>query len=171
MAGQREIMHLHPDERSTVSFEETVTAMLTAPSADEKITHLRSLTAMDGRRAIPHLIAALRDDDKTVRASASAFLTSIGEGAIPELAALLKDQWWIVRYRACEALGEMKSSQTLPHLRRSLQDERDHVRYMAAKGLGSLGNPAVIQDITPLLDDENPYVRDMARRAIQSLRG
>lgn len=164
-------MNDHPDERRTVSFEETLTALLTTPSAGEKITHLTSLAAMNGRRAIPHLIAALRDDDKTVRASASALLTRIGEVAIPELAAVQKDQWWVVRYRACEALGEMKNPQTLPHLRRSVQDERDHVRYMAAKGLGSLGNPAAIEDITPLLDDENPYVRDMAERAIQSLRG
>lgn len=164
-------MNDHPDEGNSVSYEGIVTALLTAPSPGEKIACLASLAAMNDRRATQHLIAAMRDDDKTVRASASACLTSIGEGAIPGLAALLNDQWWVVRYRACEALGNMKSPQTLPYLRQSVQDERDHVRYMAAKGLGSLGNPVAIEDIIPLLDDENPYVRDMAQRAIQSLRG
>jgi len=163
-------MNDHPKDRIAISFEEGVEALLAASSAGEKVTHLTSLAAMNGRRAVPHLIAALRDEYKTVRGLASATLAGIGEAVIPELAAVLKDQWWVVRYRACEALGQMKSPATYPYLCSSLKDEKDHVRYMAAKGLGSLGNPAAVSDLTPLLDDENPYVRDMAKRAIETIR-
>ncbi|MCP1663134.1 MAG: HEAT repeat domain-containing protein [Methanocalculus sp. MSAO_Arc1] len=121
------------------------------------------------KAALPHLIGALRDESKEVRNASTRVLASFGETALPGLAALLSDQWWVVRYRACEALGLMKRPEALPHLSAALSDEKDHVRYMAAKGLLLLGISSAVLDLRPLLEDENPYVRSMAGQAIETL--
>ncbi len=120
---------------------------------------------------IPELIKALRNEDKEMRKDAAEILASIGEEAIAPLAALLGDEWWVVRYRACEALGLMENPRAYPHLLAAVSDERDHVRYMAAKGLGRLGIPEAAPSLAPLLEDENPYVRKMAAGSIARLRG
>ncbi len=120
---------------------------------------------------IPELIKALRSEEKTIRKDAAELLASIGDEAIAPLAALLGDDWWVVRYRACEALGLMEKPDAYPHLRAAVSDERDHVRYMAAKGLGRLGIPEAALYLEPLLEDENSYVRKMAAGSIARLRG
>ncbi|HIJ05727.1 MAG: PBS lyase HEAT domain protein repeat-containing protein [Methanomicrobiales archaeon 53_19] len=128
-------------------------------------------TQLNSRTPIPELIKALGNEEKNIRKDAAEILGSIGEEAIAPLAALLGDEWWVVRYRACEALGLMKLPDAYPHLRAAVSDERDHVRYMAAKGLGRLGIPEAALDLAPLLEDENPYVRKMAAGSIARLRG
>jgi HEAT repeat protein len=151
-------------------FEEKAAALLNAKSPSERVRIIDLLITIDGARAIPYLIAALRDDDKSVRNAAARALGSIGEMAISQLAPLLTDEWWVIRYRACEALSMMKSPSVYLHLRFALSDERDHVRYMAAKGFMNLGIPSAIPDLMPLLHDENPYVRAMAGKAIDSMK-
>jgi len=128
-------------------------------------------TLLNSGTPIPELIKALRNEDKNIRKDAAEILGAIGEEAIAPLAALLGDEWWVVRYRACEALGLMKETDAYPHLRAAVSDERDHVRYMAAKGLGRLAIPKAAEDLEPLLEDENPYVRKMAAESITRLRG
>lgn len=120
---------------------------------------------------IPELIKAMRNEEKSIRKDAAEILGTRGEEAIAPLAALLGDEWWVVRYRACEALGLMMLPDTYPHLCAAVSDERDHVRYMAAKGLGRLGMPEGAYELAPLLEDENPYVRRMAAESIARLRG
>ncbi|WP_460373532.1 HEAT repeat domain-containing protein [Methanocalculus sp. MC3] len=128
-------------------------------------------TLLNSRTPIPELIEALRNEDKNIRKDAAEILGSLGEEAIAPLSALLGDEWWVVRYRACEALGLMEKPDAYPYLRAAVSDERDHVRYMAAKGLGRLGIPEAASDLEPLLEDENPYVRKMAAGSIARLRG
>lgn len=127
-------------------------------------------TLLNSRTRIPELIKALRSEDKNIRKNAAEILGSIGEEAIAPLADLLGDERWVVRYRACEALGLMEKPDAYPHLRAAVSDERDHVRYMAAKGLGRLRIPEAAPDLAPLLEDENPYVRKMAAESIARLR-
>lgn len=161
---------IREERREEERFEEKSAELLNAKNPSERVILLGFLAIIDGARAIPYLIAALRDDEKQVRNAAADALGSIGESAIPQISVLLTDQWWIVRYRACEALSMMKTISVYPHLQYALSDERDHVRYMAAKGLMNLRNPSAIPDLIPLLQDENPYVRAMAEKAIDTIK-
>lgn len=152
------------------TFDQIAGILRAAESPEEKSAALRDLDAMDRERAIPFLIGALRDESKDIRKAATEILSNAGESAIAPLAALLRDEWWVVRYRACEALGMMKNPLAYPHIRSAIADEKDHVRYMAAKGIGTLGISASAPDLAPLLEDDNPYVRRMAENAIDRIK-
>ncbi|MDO9538709.1 MAG: HEAT repeat domain-containing protein [Methanocalculus sp.] len=161
---------IREEGRREETFEEKAAELLNAKIPSERVILIELLATIDGARAIPYLIAALRDDEKQVRNAAARSLGSIGESAVPQISALLTDQWWVIRYRACEALSMMENSSVYPYLQSALSDERDHVRYMAAKGLMNLRIPSAIPDLMPLLQDENPYVRAMAEKAINSMK-
>lgn len=152
------------------TFDQIVRIFRTAESPEEKIAALRNLGSPDREQVIPFLIGALRDENKEVRRVSTEILSTAGESAIAPLAALLRDEWWVVRYRACEALGMMKNPLAYPSIRSAISDEKDHVRYMAAKGIGTLGISAAASDLAMLLEDENPYVRRMAANAIAGIK-
>ncbi|WP_255332370.1 HEAT repeat domain-containing protein [Methanocalculus taiwanensis] len=170
--SRTKIFHMIYGKNNTPStFDQIAGIYRTAESPEEKIAALRDMGSSDREQAIPFLIGALRDDNKEVRKAATEILGSAGESAIAPLAALLRDEWWVVRYRACEALGMIKNPLAYPHIRSAISDEKDHVRYMAAKGIGTLGIPAAALDLEPLLEDENPYVRRMAANAVVRIKG
>lgn len=119
--------------------------------------------------SITHLVTALHDSDKGIRASASAELSEIGgSGVILAVNPLLQDTDWRVRYRALEILGKVGDSEVESLLIRALSDEKDHVRYMAAKALGEKGSSEAVPSLNTLLSDENLYVR---KRAAETMRG
>ncbi|MFA4859429.1 HEAT repeat domain-containing protein [Methanoregula sp.] len=122
-------------------------------------------------RAIPPLIAALGDFDKSVREQATLALSAIGQAAIAPLSAAMKEPKWETRYRAAEALGRIADEKAVKPLIQGLNDNRDHVRYMAAKGLRELGDSNAIEPMIILLKDENQYVRMMAVRALGAIGG
>ncbi|MCQ8894323.1 MAG: HEAT repeat domain-containing protein [Methanolinea sp.] len=107
-------------------------------------------------------LSALRDPDKETRAQATAALAALGDDVVPSLVVLLSDTDWKVRYRAAEALGEIRSSKSVQALIGALSDEKDHVRYMAAKALGEIGDRGAVPALIGTLGDENPFVRKAA---------
>lgn len=121
--------------------------------------------------AIPPLIAALSDIDKSVREQATFTLSAIGKAAVEPLTEAMKDPKWETRYRAAEALGRIADEKAIKPLIQGLKDNRDHVRYMAAKGLKELGDSDSIEPLIILLRDENPFVRMMSVRALGALAG
>lgn len=121
--------------------------------------------------AIPPLIEALSDSDKSVREQATLSLSAIGKAAVGPLADAMKDPKWETRYRAAEALGRIADEKAIRPLVQGLKDNRDHVRYMAAKGLKDLGDSDTIEPLIILLKDENLYVRMMSVRALGALGG
>jgi HEAT repeat protein len=106
-------------------------------------------------RAIEPLVTALRDYDKYVRYGAAFSLQMlgwkppdneekafffvglqdwkavelIGDSAVPALTNLLHDRHTIVRIKAVEILGELKSPDAVPVLMQSLADEDSEVRW------------------------------------------
>jgi len=120
---------------------------------------------------ITGLIDALHDRDKQVRACAVEGLVAIGSGAVPGLIAALQDEWWVVRYRAAEALGRIRDEGALSALEHALGDEKDHVRYMAAKGLGGYARQSSVDPLAPCLEDENEYVRKRAALSLGAIGG
>lgn len=121
--------------------------------------------------AIPSLIEALSDIDKSVREQATFTLSALGKAAVTPLTEAMKDPKWETRYRAAEALGRIADEKAIKPLIQGLKDNRDHVRYMAAKGLRDLGDSDSIEPLIILLNDENTYVRMMSVRALGALGG
>ena len=85
--------------------------------------------------------------------------------------AALQDEWWVVRYRAAEALGRIRDEGALSALEHALGDEKDHVRYMAAKGLGGYARQSSVDPLAPCLEDENEYVRKRAALSLGAIGG
>jgi HEAT repeat protein len=101
--------------------------------------------------AIPFLLVALKDADKAVRKQAAHGLAAIGKEAALPLISLLRDHVWQTRYRAAEALGDIRDERSVEPLVHALGDERDHVRYMAAKALGKMKSDYAIPFLIRLL--------------------
>jgi HEAT repeat protein len=121
--------------------------------------------------SIMPLIAALGDDDKSVREQAMLALVATGKAAVEPLTESMKDPKWETRYRAAEALGKLADEKAVKPLLRGLHDNRDHVRYMAAKGLAVVGDSDAVDPLIILLKDENPFVRTMTTRALAGIGG
>jgi HEAT repeat protein len=113
----------------------------------------------DTTSRITGLLGSLHSADKPVRARAAADLAAIGSPAVDPLIATLRDTLWEVRYRAVEALGQIRDPRVCRALTGVLKDPRDHVRYMAAKGLGQQRCTGAVEELCRALADENEYVR------------
>ena len=108
---------------------------------------------------ITELILLLSHGEKPVRARAAVDLAAMGSPAVDPLIATLRDTRWEVRYRAVEALGQIRDPRVCRALTGVLEDPRDHVRYMAAKGLGQQRCTGAVEELCRALADENEYVR------------
>ena len=87
-------------------------------------------------RAIPHLLEAIQDSDKRMKAGVAEALGKIGhESAVPAIAELLRHEDSGVRLYAAGALGEIGHESVIPHLVKAIEDEDRFVRSNAAKGL------------------------------------
>jgi HEAT repeat protein len=103
----------------------------------------------DEKKAVPNLVAALDDPEKTVRQNALSSLKKIGFADKDVMDAvertLLQDVQPGVRAQAAEALGTLGQSfpeQTLSCLGKALSDEVANVRVAAAKNLAGFGAKA-----------------------------
>jgi HEAT repeat protein len=99
------------------------------------------------RKAVPALIGALKDGDKSVRKAAALALGDIGPDASQAVAALaevlLHDEESAVRRRAAVALGEIGSGQAIAVLERVYtEDVSEEVCEMAALALAQIGTRA-----------------------------
>jgi HEAT repeat protein len=98
--------------------------------------------------AAPTLVRALAGDRPLVRGAATQALAKIGPRALPALLAGLKDQSVDVRWSSAVALGTMKAEprRTVPALTAALRDSDRFVRMKAAEALAAFGieaRPAV----------------------------
>ncbi len=118
---------------------------------------------------IQRLLADLHASHKEVRAEAARRLGRIGNPAVPFLLESLREEDWVVRYRAAEALSPIADPRVDPALITALNDSRDHVRYMAAKGLGTRRTSTALVPLIRSLGDENEFVRRCVARALGML--
>jgi HEAT repeat protein len=100
-----------PTVEEDPTFEgKTVKAWLEALRSNNYVARLEASKAMSktGQKAIPQLMAALKDDDPTVRAIAARTIGQIGldaKAAAPLLILCIDDKEQTVRRRAIFALG------------------------------------------------------------------
>ncbi len=118
-----------------------VEPLLTSTEPDVRIAALKTLMALDPKRAGPHLAAATRDPDRAVRRRASLLALNLsGEAAL--------------------ALGEQ-----------AIQDEDVDVRALAALVLGASGGDHARQLVQGALRDREPKVRQAAARSLSRILG
>ncbi|MDZ7363785.1 MAG: HEAT repeat domain-containing protein [candidate division KSB1 bacterium] len=126
--------------------------------------------------ALDTLVAALKDQESTVRSQAAAALGNLGQSddrVISALVAALKDQDNYVRDEAAAALGNLGQSddRVISALLAALKDQSYSVRTWAAAALGNLGqsDDRVISALLAALKDQESYVRTQAAAALGNL--
>ena len=98
------------------------------------------------------LIAALKDEEWIVRSSAENALVEIGQPAVDPLIAALKDKEWIVRSSAADALRRIADSRAIDPLIAALKDKQWAVRSSAADALGKIADPRANQVLLTKLE-------------------
>ncbi|HEY8211172.1 MAG TPA: HEAT repeat domain-containing protein, partial [Myxococcaceae bacterium] len=118
-----------------------VSPHLRSTSADVRISALRTLLRLDPAQAAPHLSAAMKDPDRTVRRRASLLALGLdGEEA--------------------QALGEEAG-----------RDQDPKVRALGALALGAAGGTRARDALTALLQDADATVRQAASRSLSRILG
>jgi len=125
-----------------------------------------------GRKAVPGLIARLRDANPYVRSEACQELSSLGfegqEAVAVLITALNEDPVNWVRFAAAEALGKIgpAAEASVPDLIRALQEDRLGVPREAATALGRLGAVQAIPALVAGLEHEDRDVQVASAAAL-----
>lgn len=122
----------------------------------------------DPRGARP-LINALRDSDRAVRTAATVALTAIGEPAMNDLGACLRDPDLSVQEAAASILATIADEHVVEPLISALLNPNWVVRMHAAKALGRLKAPQAVGTLILLLQDKVPAVRDESVAALKAI--
>ncbi len=151
-----------------------LTALLSAERATLRQSAAEALARQTpSTEVIPHLLAALKDDDCWVRRAALTALARLGDTTVSGvITPYLNDKAVIVRRSAAYALGALRAKTALPALKISLTDSDSQVRRNAAWALGRIGQAEAVPNLTRLLDDEtlNGAVAAAAEEAIKTIK-
>jgi len=160
-------------DRLTALGEDAVLPLVQAREDENVQRAAHSALMRMGRRAVPRLIEALKNEKPLVRFFAAEVLGDIGpaaKDAAPAITELMSDQNWGVRVQAARALGKIgpAGKGAVPALGRALGDTRWEVRQTAAFALGVIGPAAkrTVPAIARLLTDEEENVRRTAALAL-----
>jgi len=109
-----------------------------------------------GKPAAAQLIAALDDENETIRARAAHILGRMGEPAAKEKLLLrMKDPSPAVRARSAAALGRIGGPDVLEPLLAATKDQHALVRQHALSGLGFLKDVRAVEPLLAMLADAN----------------
>ncbi|MBI1928945.1 HEAT repeat domain-containing protein [Candidatus Poribacteria bacterium] len=130
---------------------------------------IQALGAIGDPAAVPELIAALKDKNRSVRYMAIRALGAIGDpAAVLELIAALKDKNKWVHRAAIQALGAI-GDPAVPALIAALKAGNEFVCYMAIQALAEIGEPVMSALIEALRSGESQRVRDDIRNALSRI--
>ena len=126
--------------RSEEAFEDLIEVLTNKKShKDIKQSSAKLLGIIGNEKAIDHLIAALKDNNKLVRREASTALSRMGEKAVEPLIAILGDEDWRVRGAAAWALGKIGDKRAVDPIKPLLDDESGFVRTGAKFAIDNIG--------------------------------
>ena len=117
--------------------------------------------------AVPCLLEALHDQNRSVRWDTAQALGEIGDAtAVPGLLEALHDQEHIMRYSTATALGQIGDTTAVPALIEALHDQNRSVRRSAAEALGQIGDATAVPGLLEALHDEESVVRTSVAKAL-----
>jgi HEAT repeat protein len=115
--------------------------------------------------AVPALMPLLQDKVKAVREEASGALAAIGVAAMAGLIEALQHDDWLVRLHAVEALGKLKSPDSVEPLLRTLFNERDSaIREDVVRALGVIRDGRAVDYLVAVMKE--PGLRLLAVEAL-----
>ncbi len=145
---------------------------------DVRLEAAWALGQIDDPRAIdPLSYTSVKDADGYVRSEAYDALQKVTVGgntvdsrSVDPIIGALKDEDQSVRYRAAEALGQIKNATAVDALIEALNDADRDVRLEAAWALGEIGDVRAVDSLSyASLNDEDGYVKDAATEALEKL--
>src|SRR2546426_7076537 len=120
-------------------------ASLDSPDWIVRMHAAKALGRIGDPKSVKPLLPLLQDKVKAVRVEAANGLALLGKAAVPLLVEALKHHDWLVRLHAVEALGRIKSPESVEPLLRVLFNDRDTaVRGGAARSLGEIGDARAV---------------------------
>jgi len=123
-----------------------------------------------GPVALPHLSAALKDEDYGVRRAAAEGLGAIQDSrAVPVLVDALKDRDHQVRTCAAVSLGRIGDGAAVPELCWLLADAHELDGCSAATALGAIGDERAVVHLCHAAHDRNSSVRNAAASALDRM--
>ncbi|MBM4430978.1 MAG: hypothetical protein FJ026_11630, partial [Chloroflexi bacterium] len=121
-----------------------------------------------GEPAVNELSEALLDND--LRETALEALAACGDVATARLSIALRDERWKMRWRATQALGELRRAEALEPLIARLGDSRREVKRAAVEALRQIADQRAVEPLLTVLADEDDAVRWEAAKALGELR-
>jgi HEAT repeat protein len=104
-----------------------------------------------------------------VQEEAAEVLTSIGQGALPDLARACDDPDPSVRAKALRSLGDIGDESAIPTVIDKLADEDEEVRTAAAHALGKMNAANVIPHLTRTLTEGDPETQERIASTIPDI--
>ena len=156
--------------RVGVASFEPLSKALTAAAPTARRNAAWALGALDDRRAVPLLVASLKDTDAAVREQASWALGALDDTrAVQPLMAALRDLSPAVRRQSAWALGAIDDAAAVDALVATLKDSDGRVREQAAWALGAIGDRRASSGLSTALADSEARVRRQAAWAIGAI--
>jgi len=121
-----------------------------------------------GEPAVNELTEALLDND--LRDPALEALAACGDVATARLSTALRDERWKMRWRAVQALGELRRAAALEPILARLGDSRREVKRAAVEALRQIADQRAVEPLLTVLADEDDAVRWEAAKALGELR-
>ncbi len=128
------------------------------------------LAPLGDMRALPHIVAAMGDEDEQVHEVATWGVSQFGEATIPLLLDALKDKNPRLRANAAEVLGHTGSMKITGDLVGLLNDDDAVVRRKALFALEDIGDFDAVQHIIPLLKGSAQDAHNQASTASYAAR-
>jgi HEAT repeat protein len=136
----------------------TVAAVLLRPAGEEPV-----------KSPAEHLARRIGENVEERRKSAAALL-ELGPEGIPFWRDLLRHSDPEVRWRAAEALGDLRAKDAVPDLVRALRDPDGDVARRAVEALADLGAREAVVECVELLKNPETPVRRRASRLLEKLK-
>lgn len=167
---------LDESPRSSESSSESPGKAISDPVWMVRIAAIEALAHRSDQQSLQWLLAALHDEDESVRACAARVLgareDTVDSAVIEHLEATMHDPAWHVRETAIYALGMMQSLASLPALKTMLADEDAQVRLAGTRVIERLESIAhdeqqenVIEERQDMADQHIPAASRTAETA------
>jgi len=135
--------------------------------SDVREAAIQALGQFRDPRAAEPLVAALRNWPSTFSIGRS--LKQIGEPSVEPLIAALKDDNPAVRATAAKTLGNIEDPRAVEPLISALKDEDRNVRLNVVTALRWIRDPRAVEPLIALLKDEDVSVQSEAVSALRAI--